>query len=260
MILVTGHKGFIGSHLTKALDRLSIKWWGFDLADGQDIRDKLALEKVFDSNPVSIVIHLAALTGARRGENYPQEYFDTNVIGTENIVKLCEKHGIKRLLAFSSSSAKTCQNVYGITKYTMELMLKRYSIPYLYVIRPFNVYGENGRPDQVIWKWLERAKAGLPIEYHGDFRRNYTYVGDIIDGILSCLICDGVNHRAGLSPGVYDFGKSGAVPLSELLTIFKEKFPNLVVIPKEMQDVATVPESGLDFPTDFITKVKELIK
>jgi nucleoside-diphosphate-sugar epimerase len=255
MILITGHKGFIGSHLTRSLDKSGYKWIGYDLVEGSDIRDKLRLEQFFDSYPIDTVIHLAALAGARRGETYPQEYFDTNVIGTENVARMCEKYGVKKLIAFSSASANTCQNTYGITKHAMELMLMKVKIPMLYVVRPFNVYGENGRPDQVIWKWLEKAKAGQPIEFHGDLKRNYTYVGDVVSALYVLL-----KQETALGYRITDFGCEKKVGLSELLKVFQEKFPNLKVIEKPMSDIETSPSPELEFNTDFISKVKELIK
>ena len=250
MILICGHKGFIGSHLTKELK----DWIGFDLVDGQDIRNRLQLERMFDSYPIDTVIHMAALAGARRGEEYPQEYFDTNVIGTENIARLCEKYGVKKLIAFSSSSAKSCQNTYGITKVAMELMLAKIKVPSLYVVRPFNVYGEDGRPDQVIWKWKARAEAGLSIEYHGDLKRNYTYVGDFIKGIKKLLASEATGFN------IIDFADKNKIGLKELLDVFKEKYPKLEIIEKAIKDVEVNPDMVLTDSTDFITKVKELLQ
>lgn len=256
MILITGNEGFIGSHLTKALDAKGIKWVGYDLVDGNDIRDLVNLDKAFDLYQPSTVIHMAALAGARRGEEYPQEYFDTNVIGTINVARMCEKYKVKKLIAFSSASAKSCQNIYGITKKTMELVLNNTKITEVHVVRPFNIYGENGRKDQVIWKWKALAEAGLPIEYHGDLKRNYTYVGDFVKAVIDIVDHNGV----GKFLGTHDIGDSVKVGLSELLGVFKEKYPNLKVVTKQMDDVEVYPEGNLVYHTDFITKVKELLK
>lgn len=252
MILVTGHRGFIGQHLTKTMDRLDFKWIGFDLANGQDTRRKLDIETVFDSYPIDTVIHLAALSGARRGNAYPQEYFDTNVIGTENVARTCEKFGVKKLIVFSSASAKSCQNTYGITKKTMELMLERIKLDQLFIVRPFNVYGEKGRPDQVIYKWKARIEAGLPIEFHGNMRRNYTYVGDIVNGVIGLL-------KSNETGTTLDFGNSTKYDLSSLLELFREKYPNMVVVEKKLSDIEVSPEGDFECNTDFIEKAKELI-
>lgn len=252
MILITGNEGFIGNHLTLKLNK---EWVGYDLIRGNnDIRDLQRLDRCFDTYQPDIVIHLAALTGARRGEAYPQEYFDTNVIGTENVARMCEKYGVKKLIAFSSSSAKTCQNTYGITKYAMELMLKKIKIPSLYVVRPFNVYGEDGRKDQVIEKWKALADAGLPIEYHGDHKRNYTYVGDLVEFVIYLIGSDLTGYH------IMDAGNPKQVGLSELLDLFKEKYPNLKVVEKSMEDITISQISGIPCKVDFITKVKELLQ
>lgn len=254
MILVTGDKGFIGSHLCKRLKELGIEFIGFDIKDGLDIRNKLQLEYVFDSYPITAVIHMAALSGARRGNEYPKEYFDTNVIGSENIARLCEKYKVETMIAFSSASAKSCQNTYGISKRSMELMLKNVPLKKMIVVRPFNVYGENGRQDQVIWKWKSRADAGLPVEYHGDIKRNYTYVGDVVDTVVRLLSSE---HNGYV---VFDIGNKNKVGLSELLAIFKERYPALVVNTKEIRDFEVEPDDCMGGTTDFISKAKELIR
>lgn len=251
MILVTGHMGFIGQHFVSKLNSLGIKWVGFDLVNGQDIRNKLALEKVFDTYPIQAVVHMAAIAGARRGEAYPQDYFDTNVIGSENVARTCEKFGVRRLIAFSSSSAKSCINTYGITKHAMELMLLKTNIPILHIVRPFNVFGENGRADQVIGKWQARIEANMPIEYHGNLKRNYTYVGDIVNGVLNLL---SLNEEGKFT---HDFGNPKATSLSTILGWFKEKYPDMKVEEKPMIDDVTVSPEGtfnckIDLTKEFI--------
>ncbi len=255
MILVTGNQGFIGKHLTKELDLLGLDWKGYDLlSNNNDIRDLARLDRAFDMYQPDIVIHMAALSGARRGDAYPQEYFDTNVIGSENVARMCEKYGVKKLIAFSSSSAKSCVNTYGITKRAMELMLMNKNILHLYIVRPFNVYGENGRPDQVIEKWNRLAKAGRPIIYHGDLiKRNYSYVGDFVKHIISLVL----SQRYGKF--ILDIGSKEQVRLIKLLNVFKEKYPNLQVQNSPITDTDVTPDDDWDFPTDFLTKVKELI-
>lgn len=257
MILITGHQGFIGTRLTKELDKLNIKWVGYDLlSDDNDIRDIQRLDRAFDTYQPDIVIHLAALAGARRGDTYPQDYFDTNVIGSENVARMCDKYGVKKLIAFSSSSAKTCQNTYGITKHTMELMLKKIKVPCVIVVRPFNVYGEDGRKDQVIWKWKALAEAGRPIEYHGDLKRNYTYVGDLVEEVIKMAHDESVGYH------VLDLGCPKQTGLSELLAVFKDRYVTLRVTTKLMNDTPTTPDGTVTRHawTDFITKAKELLE
>src|SRR3990167_4575191 len=184
-ILVTGQKGFIGSHLTAKLDELGIVLEGNDFVVGNDIRDAVKLDAAVEKSQADIVIHLAALAGVRRGEDYPQEYFDTNVIGTNNLLRISKKFGIKKFIALSSSSVNggNPNSIYGASKLAMEHLVKRFELPYKFIVRPFTVYGERGRKDQVIFKWVDQYHNGKPITFYGDGTsfRTYVYAGDLVD-------------------------------------------------------------------------------
>ena len=197
-ILLTGSSGFIGQHLMERL-RTAHDVTPYDLEMGDDVRDRLKLEKLFEVCNFDLVLHLAALTGVRRGELYPEEYISTNVMGTKNIVDLCEKYAVPHLINFSSSSVygvsgqdpiteeHRCKpvSIYGMTKWFAEQLVKRSSIPFTTTIRPFTVYGEHGRQDQVLFKWINQYRAGKPVTFYGDGSsgRGYTYVGDLLDGL-----------------------------------------------------------------------------
>jgi len=129
-ILITGHLGFIGSYLCKELKKRH-KLVGYDLRSGDDIRDRRKLEFIFETENIDCVVHLAALTGARRGELYPDEYFQVNVLGTKNVVDLCEKYNVNRLIHFSSSSVQNGapDTIYGMSKYIGERIALRAQIP-----------------------------------------------------------------------------------------------------------------------------------
>lgn len=226
MILLTGNKGFIGSRISYDLDAIGNDWCGYDIKDGNgnDIRDLRRLDEVFEKYQIDTVIHLAALAGVRRGEDYPQEYFDTNVIGTENILKMCKKYKVKKVIMFSSSSVygKNGEghpdSFYGISKLAMENLHERYpEIQQLFIVRPFTVYGENGRRDQVIFKWINNIKEGKPIFFYGDgdSYRTYTYVGDISDAVMKMLNSDLIGHC------IFELGGKEKIKLFELLDIFK---------------------------------------
>jgi len=162
-ILLTGDCGFIASRLKEALPTGTI---GIDLLEGEDIRDKYHLEYLFETEHFDTVIHCAALAGVRRSELYPEDYISTNVIGTKNLIDLSEKYGVKHFINFSSSSVygadtkdglkedavKNPKSIYGMTKLMAEQLVARSSIKTT-TIRPFTVYGENGRGDLVIKKW-----------------------------------------------------------------------------------------------------------
>ena len=266
---ITGHLGFIGQHLTKRLDELGIEWEGYDLKAGQDIRDKAQLQEFLGEG---ITIHLAALAGVREGERRPAEYLNTNVVGTQNVLDCVQGP----LIHFSSSSVLGNQlygsvetdpfnpiGVYAISKMTSEYLVKHSQKPAT-IIRPFTVYGENGRPEQVIYSWINSIKAGEPVKFFGDgtTKRGYTYVGDLVEGILKLKDkpekCE-----------VYHLGGNEVITLEELFNIYQEVVP----IEREMLELprgdvpknwAVIDKANRDFgytaPTPFKEKVQEIIK
>lgn len=275
MILLTGGRGFIGTHLAKYLERKGEDVIVYDLVDGFDIRDKFQLDKVIRENNVDAVFHLAALAGVRTSEEFPEEYINTNINGTLNVVRACEKYNIKYLISFSSSSVygfveppnKESQpvdpkSIYAMTKVAAENIVNASPIPSCNV-RPFTVYGEDGRKDQVIFKWLNQWKAGLPLSFFGDgqTKRGYTYVGDLVRGVHRCF--------EEKYEGTLNLGGQEIVTLDRLYEIFNDK---LNAVSKNQTDLpkGDVPENWADItkalkvlnwrPTmSFDTKVNELI-
>ena len=90
--LITGSEGFIGTSLCKLFNSKGIEFVGYDLVNGDDIRDKLKLDKLFEAENFDIVIHLAALAGVRRSKEFTVDYETTNIIGTLNVVEMCKKY------------------------------------------------------------------------------------------------------------------------------------------------------------------------
>jgi len=260
-ILVTGHKGFIGGHVTKALEARGYAWVGWDLKDGNDVRDLARLDRLFEEENFDAIIHLAALAGVRRSEKYREEYLSTNVMGSDNILKMADEYGVGRVILFSSSSVIGESGVpisfYGATKRMMEDLPYRYAAKYLvpttrtFIVRPFTVYGENGRGDQVIYKWLNQLRAGRQITFFGDgdSKRGYTYVGDLVDGVMKLL-----EYRGEKPIDDFDFGGAEVVSLNELLDIFREVFPDIEV---KRQD-----RNFADIKTNFadLAKARELLE
>lgn len=299
MILITGHKGFVGGHLTERLknygfvkDNLdgtidlsvnSIKensgWIGFDLVDGDDIRNKYELAKVFAIHRIDRVIHLAAEAGLRRGERYPDEYITRNIIGTRNLLELAEENNVKHFIFFSSSSVFGGQTppfgessplkpdcVYGMTKAAGEVLCYISPIPTT-IVRPFSVYGENGRGDQVIYKWLNQIKAGEPISFYGtgNSKRGYVYVGDLVDGVIKLI-----DRKPKDNYETFNLGGQEIITLNALLKVFKSVFKGLKIkkypLPKadaleNWSDIDKAQTALSWYPnTDFKKKVKEIIE
>ncbi len=260
-ILLTGHLGFIGHNIIQ--QRLyEKKGWriiGYDIKDGDDILDKRKLEYLFETENIDCVIHCAALTGARRGELYSQEYFDTNVIGTKNVIDLAEKYNVGQFIHFSSSSVKQPDTIYGMSKLCGEQIALRADIKSMSIIRPFTVIGENGRQDQVIYKWLNAIKAGRPIKVHGyDTNRNFTYVGDIVKFVELIL----EKQLKEFSPFRYELCNPISIPLRELLIIFRKHFKDIEIDDVGLSEHEPFESKGVwssKFPATDARKIIEKI-
>ena len=241
MLLVTGHRGFIGTRLCDELEARGIKYVGYDLVEGNDIRDAHQLDKFFEENQIDRVIHLAALAGVRRGEDYQADYIATNIVGTDNVLRISEKCNVSKVILFSSSSVYdeegdfNPRSFYGITKYASEFLPNRYSLNSVVIVRPFTVYGENGRKDQVFYKWINQIKEGKILEFYGkgDSERSYTYVGDLVDGVIKILEKNFLAKREH-----FDLGGAESIRLKDVLKIYEEVVPHI--------EVSMVPQPKAD--------------
>jgi UDP-glucuronate 4-epimerase len=172
-----------------------------------DIRDQKALEKVFAQNRINKIVHLAAMAGVRPSIENPYIYNDVNLAGTLNLLELAKKHKVKYFIFGSSSSVygtnkkapfseddKTdcIVSPYAATKRAGEYYCRVYSSLYginIICLRFFTVYGPRCRPDLAAYKFMKSIKSGKKIEMFGDGKssRDYTYVDDIVDGIVAAL-------------------------------------------------------------------------
>ena len=173
----------------------------------KDLMDEQALAKVFDDHNAQLVVHLAAQAGVRYSLINPKAYMESNSMGFFNILEACRHHDVEHLVYASSSSVyglneempfSTRHNVdhpislYGATKRFNELMAHTYS--HLYNLpttglRFFTVYGPWGRPDMALFLFTKAILDDKPIEVYnnGEMKRDFTYVDDIINGVLSLL-------------------------------------------------------------------------
>jgi len=173
----------------------------------KDLLDEEALAHVFRTHHPQLVIHLAAQAGVRYSLENPKAYMESNSIGFFNIVEVSHHHQVEHLIYASSSSVygmnekmplSTRHNVdhpislYGATKRFNELMAHAYS--HLYDLpttglRFFTVYGPWGRPDMALFLFTKAILAGEPIDIYnnGEMKRDFTYIDDIINGLLSLL-------------------------------------------------------------------------
>ena len=176
-----------------------------------DISNKEKIERIFKINKIDYVIHLAAQAGVRYSIENPDVYIQSNIIGTYNILEMCRHYPVKHLLYASSSSVYGANkkvpfeetdfvdnpvSLYASTKKSNELMAYTYS--HLYNIpatglRFFTVYGPMGRPDMAYFKFVDSyfKDETIKIYNNGDFEndmyRDFTYIDDIIEGIIRVL-------------------------------------------------------------------------
>jgi len=200
-----------------------------------DIRDKKCLDDLFSENKIDFVIHLAARAGVRPSIINPVLYADVNVMGTLSLLESMNKFKVDKLI-FASSSSVYGNNLkipfnesdrvdfpispYAATKKSAELLT--YSYHHLYNLsvinfRFFTVYGPRQRPDLAIHKFFYNLYSGLPIEIFGDGNtgRDYTYIDDIIDGIIKGM--DFLQHRTKSIYEIINLGNNRPVLLKELI-------------------------------------------
>ncbi|MET0655901.1 MAG: NAD-dependent epimerase [Pseudoxanthomonas sp.] len=187
------------------LDRL-LPTGGFSFVQAS-LEDRAALEAAFDQFKPQRVVNLAAQAGVRYSLENPQAYVDSNIVGFLNILEACRHRGIEHLVYASSSSVYGANkklpfavedsvdhpvSMYAATKKANELMAHTYS--HLFGLpttglRFFTVYGPWGRPDMALFLFTRRILAGEPIDVfnHGHHTRDFTYVDDIVEGVIRTL-------------------------------------------------------------------------
>ncbi len=171
-----------------------------------DILDETGMDRVFGEAKPELVIHLAARVGVRPSLDQALLYEQVNVRGSAVVLKTAKQHGCRELILASSSSVYGCQkktpfseddpvdhpvSPYAATKRAMELIAYTYHHLWkldIVCLRFFNVYGERGRPDNIPAMFTQLAVAGKPIPRFGDgtTKRDYTYIDDIVAGVLAC--------------------------------------------------------------------------
>ena len=172
-----------------------------------DLANRKAVPALFKRGHFKQVVHLAAQAGVRYSLVNPLAYLDANVVGTATVLEGCRHYGVEHLVYASTSSVygantrlpfSVHQNVdhplsfYAATKKACELMAHTYSSLYglpTTGLRFFTVYGPWGRPDMALFLFARNILAGQPIEVfnHGDHRRDFTYIDDIVAGLLGAL-------------------------------------------------------------------------
>jgi UDP-glucuronate 4-epimerase len=217
------------------------------------LEDRAALESAFSEFKPQRVVNLAAQAGVRYSLENPHAYIDSNIVGFTNILEACRHGGVEHLVYASSSSVYGANrklpfsvqdpvdhpvSLYAATKKANELMAHTYS--HLFALpttglRFFTVYGPWGRPDMALFLFTRKILAGEPIEVfnHGKHTRDFTYVDDIVEGVMRTLDrvpgpdpqFDPLKPNAASSSApyrVYNIGNHQPVELSRYIEVIED--------------------------------------
>jgi UDP-glucuronate 4-epimerase len=233
-----------------------------------DIRNADYLNQLFADKNFDCVIHLAARAGVRPSIQDPKLCLSTNVDGTLYLLEACHKHDVKHFIFASSSSVyginskvpfaetdliERTISPYAAAKLMGEQLCSNYS--YLYGIRCmclrfFTVYGPRQRPDLAIAKFTRRIMDGIPIDQYGDgsTARDYTYIEDIIQGIVGAAAYKNSNYE------IFNLGGSETHTLSELIETIESAIGKKAIIRQLPDQPGDVPRTFAD-----ITKARNLL-
>ncbi len=234
-----------------------------------DLMDRSAVDALFDASQFSAVIHLAARAGVRPSIERPELYIDTNIKGTFNLLEACKRTGCRKFVFASSSSVygvnkkvPFCEtdpilqtiSPYAMTKMAGEQMCSNYA--HLYDIRTvclrfFTVYGPRQRPDLAISKFTRRIEDGLSLDRYGDGNsaRDYTFITDIVDGIIGAL-----NYELGPICDIFNLGGSQTVTLNEMISTIEKAVGQKAIINVMPEQPGDVPLTSAD-----VSKARELL-
>lgn len=205
-----------------------------------DLTDEKNIKKIFEEEKFNAVVHLAAQAGVRYSLTHPQAYISSNVAGFCNILEACRCHPIEHLVYASSSSVYGGNtklpfaeqdsvdhpvSLYAVTKKTNELMAHTYS--HLYQLpttglRFFTVYGPWGRPDMALSLFTQAILSGEAIRVYnfGKMRRDFTYVDDIVEGVLRVL--DRPPRTDSTPYKIFNIGNNKPVELLDFIACLEE--------------------------------------
>ncbi len=225
---------------------------GFRLVEG-DIRDREGLDRLFEGNRIGTVVHLAARAGVRPSIENPELYTSVNLDGTTKLLEACRRHGVSRFLFGSSSSVygnnrkiPFAENdpvdrpisPYAATKKAGEVLCHAHHHLFgmrISCLRFFTVYGPRQRPEMAIHRFTREIDSGEAVQQFGDgsSARDYTYVDDIVEGILAAMERTRGYH-------IWNLGGSKTITLSSLIRRIAERLgkePIIRVRPVQPGDV-----------------------
>ena len=243
------------------------------------IADREIVRKLFTENKIAVVVNLAAQAGVRYSITNPDAYMESNIIGFYNILEACRHHEVEHLVYASSSSVYGANkkvpystddkvdnpiSLYAATKKSNELMAhcysKLYNIPST-GLRFFTVYGPAGRPDMAYFGFTDKLRAGKKIQIfnYGNCKRDFTYVDDIVEGVVRVM-----QHAPEKQTGedglpvppykIYNIGNNSPENLLDFVTILQEELVRAGVLPEDYDFEAhkeLVPMQPGDVPVTY---------
>lgn len=237
-----------------------------------DLKNIESLDKIFNENKIDMVVNLAGLAGVRPSLENPLEYEKVNVGGYLNLLECCKKYGVKKFIQASSSSVYGNNKVvpfkeidvvdfaispYAATKKSCEVFghvyFNLYNIDTLQ-FRFFTVYGPRQRPDLAIHKFVDKIlkNEGIPFFGDGETYRDYTYIDDIIDGVIK-----GIKYLE-KHENVYEIinlGESDAISLNKMVQTIEKYLGKEAVIERLPMQPGDVKRTYAN-----IDKAKELLE
>lgn len=212
-----------------------------------DFSDDTALDAALEGVGFDRIIHLGAQPGVRYSIEHPRAYVRSNLMGHLNLLELARHRGVRHFVYASSSSVYGGNDslpfrvedrvdrpisLYAATKKSDELMSESYAHLYripMTGLRFFTVYGPWGRPDMAVWSFTEKILSGRPIPVfnNGDMRRDFTYIDDIVAGVIACLDSpppdDGREKPGGsVAPHrVYNIGNNRSEALTRMIELLE---------------------------------------
>jgi len=237
-----------------------------------DFADAEALQRVADSIEIDSIVHLGAQAGVRYSLENPQAYIQSNLVGHANMLELARHRRPKHMVYASSSSVYGGNrslpfrvedrvdhplSLYAATKKADELLSESYASLYrtpLTGLRFFTVYGPWGRPDMAMWIFTRALYAGdpLPLFNGGEMRRDFTYIDDIVAGVLACLdqppVDDGAPKAGGsTSPhALYNIGNNRSEDLMRVVEVLERETGRKALLDPRPMQAGDVKETFAD--------------
>ena len=235
-----------------------------------DLKDKFRLRKIFKKYKFSEVYNFAAQAGVRYSEINPQAYVDSNITGFLNLIQLSKDNNVKKFFFASSSSvygdskkfplseneSLNTKNFYGVTKKLNEEIAKRYFENYKFRsvgLRFFTVFGEWGRPDMFLIKYLDAAynKKTFFLNNYGNHIRDFTYINDVTKLIIE------LRRKKIIGADIYNICSNNPINLKKVIKFLVTKVPKVKIKKRGFQKADVYKTHGNNSKIKKKTKFKK---